>query len=51
MVRVFKNVGEMCTSENCSPVEKLVNNKLIDHLEKVVWFQVLLINCRFSNSC
>ena len=44
MVPVFKNVGERSTSKNYCPVsllfvvskvfEKLVNNKIVDHLEK-----------------
>ena len=44
MVTVFKNVGERSTAKNYDPVsflsvvskvfEKLVNNKIIDHLEK-----------------
>ena len=44
MVTVFKNVGERSTSKNYDPVsflsvvskvfEKLVNNKIFDHLEK-----------------
>ena len=45
---VFKNVGERCTSKNYHPVsllsaiskvfEKLVNNKIVDHLEKCSLF-------------
>ena len=44
MVLVFKNVGERSTAKNGRPVsllsvvskifEKLVNNRIIDHLEK-----------------
>ena len=44
MVPVFKNVGERFTSKDCFPVslfsvvskvfEKLVNNRIVDHLEK-----------------
>ena len=44
MVLVFKNVGERRTASNCHPVslpsavskvfEKLVNNRIVDHLEK-----------------
>ena len=44
MVPVFKNVGERSTAKNYHPVslfsvvgevfEKLVNNKIVDHLEK-----------------
>ena len=44
VVPVFKNVGERCTAKNYRPVsllpvvskvfEKLVNNRIVDHLEK-----------------
>ena len=44
MVPVFKNVGERSTAKNYHPVtllslinevfEKLVNNRIVDHLEK-----------------
>ena len=44
MLRIFKNVGERSTARNYHPVsllsvvskvfEKLVNNKIVDHLEK-----------------
>ena len=44
MVPVYKNVGERSTTKNYRPVsllfvfskvfEKLVNNRLVDHLEK-----------------
>ena len=44
MVSVFKNVGERSTAKNYHPVsllsvvskvfEKLLNNKIVDHLEK-----------------
>ena len=44
MVPVFKNVGERSTAKNYRPVsllsvvskvfEKLVNNRIVDHLEK-----------------
>ena len=44
MVPVFKNVGERCMAKTYRPVslpsvvskisEKLVNNRLVDHLEK-----------------
>ena len=43
VVPVFKNVGERSTAENCNPVsllsvvnkvfEKLIDNRIIDHLE------------------
>ena len=48
MVPVFKNVGERSTAKNYRPVsllsvvskvfEKLVNNRIVDHLEKCVFF-------------
>ena len=44
VVPVFKNVGERSTAKNCRPVsllsgvskvfEKLVNNRIVDHLQK-----------------
>ena len=44
VVPVFKNVGDMSTAKNCRPVsllsvvskvfDKLVNNRVVDHLEK-----------------
>ena len=44
MVPVYKNVKERSTAKNCHPVghlsvvskvfEKLVNNRIVDHLEK-----------------
>ena len=44
VVSVFKNVGERCAAKNYRPVsllsmvstvlERLVNNRLVDHLEK-----------------
>ena len=44
MVPVFKNVGERSTAKNCCPVsllsvvsqifEKLLNNRIVDYLEK-----------------
>ena len=38
VVHVFKNVGERSTAKNYRPVskvfEKLVNNRIVDHLEK-----------------
>ena len=44
VVPVFKNVGERSTAKNCRPVsllsvvskvfEKLVSNRIVDHLEK-----------------
>ena len=48
MIPVFKNVGERFTSKDCFPVsllsvvskvfEKLVNNGIVDHLEKCGFF-------------
>ena len=48
MVPVFKNVGEKSTAKNCHPVsllsvitkvfEKLINNRIVDHLEKCALF-------------
>ena len=48
MVSVFKNVGERSTAKNYHPVsllfvvgkvfEKLVNNRIVDHLEKCCLF-------------
>ena len=48
VVPVFKNVGERSTAKNYCPIsllsvvnkvfEKLVNNSIVDHLNKVVFF-------------
>ena len=48
VVPLFKNVGERSTAKNYHPVsllsvvskvfEKLVNNRIVDHLEKCVFF-------------
>ena len=53
MVSVFKNLEERFTAKNYHPItlhslvskvfEKLVNNSLVDHLEKCVFF--FLISC------
>ena len=68
MVPVFKNVGERSRTKNYRPVsllsvvskvfEKLVNNRIVNHLEKCGLFSDfqcgflgLLINCRSSDSC
>ena len=64
VVPVFKNVGERSTAKNDHSVsllsvvskvfEKLVNNRIVDHLEKSGLFsdfQVFSINCRSSDSC
>ena len=50
MVPVFKNVGERSTAKNYCPVsllfvvskvfEKLVNNRIVDYLEKYGFFQI-----------
>ena len=50
MVSVFKNVGDMFTAKNYHPVslfsvvskfsEKLVNNRILDHLEKCTLFLI-----------
>ena len=50
VVPVFKNVGETSTAKNCCPVsllsvfskgfEKLVNNRIVDHLEKCGLFLI-----------
>ena len=47
MVPVFKNVGKSSTAKNYHPVsllsvvskklEKLMNNRIVDHLEIYVW--------------
>ena len=65
---VFKNVGERSTAKNYRPAsllsvvskvfEKLVNNKIVDHLEKCglfsdfqFGFRSSRINCTSSNRC
>ena len=60
VVPVFKNVGERSTTKNYHPVsllsvvgkvfEKLVNNRIIDHLEKYGLFSDLQYNFRSSRS-
>ena len=50
MVAVFKNVGERSAAKNCRPVrllfvvrrvfEKVINNRIVDHLEKFVLFLI-----------
>ena len=61
VIPVFKNVWEKSTTKTCHPVnllfvvdktfEKLVDNMLVDHLEKrdlfrfPVWFYIFFINC------
>ena len=67
VVPVFKNGGKRSTVKNYLPAsllsvvskvfEKLLNNRIVDNLEKCGlflisrWFQVFLINCRSSHSC
>ena len=58
MVPVFKNVGERSTVKNYHPVsllsvvskvfEKLVNNKIVDHLEKYGLFSDFQYGLRSS---
>ena len=58
MVPVFKNVGERCMAKTYRPVslpsvvskisEKLVNNRLVDHLEKCDLFSDF--QCGFKSS-
>ena len=50
VVTLFKNVGQRSTAKNCCPVslfsvvskvfEKLVNNRIVDHLENVSFFLI-----------
>ena len=60
MVTVFKNVGERSTAKNYCPVsllsvvskvfEKLVNNRIVDHLEKCGLFSDFQYGFRSSPS-
>ena len=60
MLPVFKNVGERSTAENYRPAsvlsvvskvfEKLVNNKIVDHLEKCGLFSDFQYGFRSSGS-
>ena len=60
MVPVFKNVGERSTAKNYRPVsllsvvnkvsEKLVNNRILDHLEKCDLFSDFQYGFRSSRS-
>ena len=60
MVPVFKNVGERSTAKNYCPVsllsvvskvfEKLVNNRIVDHLEKCGLFSNFQYGFRSSQS-
>ena len=60
VVHVFKNVGKRSTAKNYRPVsllsvvskvfEKLVNNRIVDHLEKYGLFSDFQYGCRSSQS-
>ena len=54
VVPVFKNVGESSTAKNYQPVskvfEKLVNNRIVDHLEKCGLFSDFQYGFRSSRS-
>ena len=60
VIPVFKNVGEMSTAKNYHPVsllsvvskafEKLVNNRIVDHLEKCGLFSDFQYGFRSSQS-
>ena len=60
MVPIFKNVGERSTAKNYRPVsilsvvskvfEKLVNNKIVNHLEKSGLFSDFQCGFRSSQS-
>ena len=60
MVLVFKNAGERSTAKNYRPVsllsvvskvfEKLVNNRIVDHLEKCGLFSDFQYGLRSSRS-
>ena len=61
VVPVFKNIGERCTANNYHLVsllsmeskafkEKLVNNRLVDHLEKCGWNADIQYDIRSSRS-
>ena len=60
LVPVFKNVGERCTAKNYCPVsllsvvckvfEKLVNDRIVDHLEKCGLFSDFQYGFRSSRS-
>ena len=61
MVLVFKNVGETSTAKNYHPVslisvvskvfEKLVNNRIVNHLKKCGLFPDFQYGFRSSHSC
>ena len=60
MIPVFKNVGERSTAKNYHPVsllsvvskvfEKLVNNRIVDHLEKCDLFSDFQYGFRSSQA-
>ena len=60
MAPVFKNVGERSTAKNYNPVsllsvvskvfQKLLNNKIVDHLEKSSLFSVFQYRFRSTRS-
>ena len=60
MVSVFKNFGERSIAKNCNPVsllclvskvfEKLVNNRIVDHIENCGFFSDFQYNFRSSQS-
>ena len=60
MVPLFRNVGERSIAKNCCPVsllsvvskvfEKLVNNRIVDHLEKCGLFPDFQFGFRSSRS-
>ena len=60
VVSVFKNVGERSTAKNCRPVsllsvvskvfQKLVNNRVVDHLENFALFSDFQYGFRSSRS-
>ena len=60
VVPIFKNVGERSTAKNYHPVsllsvvskvfEKLVNDRIVDHLEKCVLFSDFQYGFRASRS-
>ena len=59
VVPVFKNVGERSTAKNCylsllsvvsKVLEKLVNNRIVDHLEKCGLFSDFQYGFRFFRS-
>ena len=60
VVPVFKNIGERSTAKNCHPVsllsmvskvfEKLINNRIVDHLEKCGLFSDFQYYFRSSRS-